>query len=259
MKQVLGNRFYEGKVVYHPGEPDEEVRDGIHEVPEEVKELWLKCQEVKEQRTRHKEGRPRLHARAYPFTRVTICDSCGLPYGGQPSEQKSGKVVRRLYHKRPFCYLRPHSVRVENLMAQFQEGVLPHIALDQEWEAAVVRALRQETEIPDFDGDKIRLKRALANLRKQHLWGDITDEEYREERRPVDRQLDALAKATLPIHLPNLKRAAEFLADFPALWTHPGITDHQREEFIQRVFDQVRLRGRELSRHLSEMWPRDDY
>ena len=142
VEHVLGNRFYEGKVVYHPGEPDEEVRDGIHEVPEEVKELWLKCQGVKEQRTRHKEGRPRLHARAYPFTRVTICDNCGLPYGGQPSEQKSGKVVRRLYHKRPYCDLKPHSVRVENLMAQFHEGVLPYIGLDEGWEAAVVRAIR---------------------------------------------------------------------------------------------------------------------
>jgi len=135
---------------------------------------------------------------------------------------------------------------VENLMAQFQEGVLPYIRLDEECEAAVVRALRQEAQVLDCDGDKIRLERALTNLRKQHLWGDITDEEYREERRPVDQQLDALAKTTLPIHLPNLKKAAEFLADFPALWTHPGITDHQREEFIQRVFDQVRLRGREL-------------
>ena len=224
----------------------QEVRDGIHEVPEEVKELWLKCQGVKEQRTRHKEGRPRLHARAYPFTRVTICDNCGLPYGGQPSEQKSGKVVRRLYHKRPYCDLKPHSVRVENLMAQFHEGVLPYIGLDEGWEAAVVRALRQETEAPDCEGDKIRLEQALTNLRKQHQWGDITDEEYREERRPLDRQLKTLAPTPVAVHVPNLKRAAELLAGLPALWTHPGVTDYQREEFIREVFEQVHVRGTEL-------------
>jgi hypothetical protein len=39
VEHVLHNRFYEGKVVYHPGESDEEVRDGVHEVPEEVREL----------------------------------------------------------------------------------------------------------------------------------------------------------------------------------------------------------------------------
>ena len=35
---LLNNRFYEGKVVYHRGRPDEQVIDGAHEVPEEVYE-----------------------------------------------------------------------------------------------------------------------------------------------------------------------------------------------------------------------------
>jgi hypothetical protein len=48
---MLLNRFYQGKVVYHPGEADEVVLDGIHEVPEEVKDPRLKCQEVKRART----------------------------------------------------------------------------------------------------------------------------------------------------------------------------------------------------------------
>jgi DNA invertase Pin-like site-specific DNA recombinase len=44
IEHVLSNRFYEGKVVYHPGKFDEEVRDGVQEVPPEVNELWLRCQ-----------------------------------------------------------------------------------------------------------------------------------------------------------------------------------------------------------------------
>lgn len=132
VEHVLHNRFYEGKVVYHPGESDEEVIDGVHVVPEEVRDLWLKCQIVRQQQTREKTGRPRHPNRAYPFTRVAVCEACGLPYGGQPVLQKSGNVVRRLYHKRPFCELNPHSVRVEHLMSQFQEGVLPYIALGQD-------------------------------------------------------------------------------------------------------------------------------
>ena len=34
-----------------------------------------------------------------------------------------------------------------------------------------------------------RLQRALENLRKQHKWGDISDEEYRTERESLVRQV----------------------------------------------------------------------
>ena len=97
IENVLTNRFYEGKVVYHPDRPDEQVRDGEHQVPDEVRRLWLLCQHVKRQRTRNKEGRPRSSRRAYHFSRVAVCEGCGRRYGGQPVHQKSGAVVRRLY------------------------------------------------------------------------------------------------------------------------------------------------------------------
>ena len=52
IEAVLSNRFYEGKAIYHPGRPDEEVRDGIHDVAPEVKDLWLRCQGVRGRRHR---------------------------------------------------------------------------------------------------------------------------------------------------------------------------------------------------------------
>ena len=247
VEHVLLNRFYQGKVVYHPGEADEAVRDGVHEVPDEVKELWLRCQEVKWERTIQKEGRPRSPFRAYPFTGLTVCEACGLSYSGQPVLQKSGEVVRRLYHKRPFCDLRPHSVKVENLMTQFQEGVLPYIELDQEWQAGVTRALCQESQAPNNDYEQARLQQALANLRKQHLWGDISDQQYREQKGMLERQLRVLTATSQPIHLPNLSRAAELLNELPSLWMHPGVTDQQREELIKEVFEQAQIRGSKLT------------
>ncbi|MCH8960649.1 MAG: recombinase family protein, partial [Bacteroidetes bacterium] len=118
VEHVLGNRFYQGKAVYHPGKVDEEILEGEHEVPEEVAALWLQCQQVKLARNAWKEGRPRIPARSYPFTGVAICDGCRLPYTGQPAHRRNGGVVRRLTHKRPFCEMKPHSVRVERLMSQ---------------------------------------------------------------------------------------------------------------------------------------------
>jgi hypothetical protein len=47
---VLSNRVYEGRAVYHPGDPDEEAREGDQErpsfmlvrmaIPEKLRTLW---------------------------------------------------------------------------------------------------------------------------------------------------------------------------------------------------------------------------
>jgi drug/metabolite transporter (DMT)-like permease len=144
VEHVLKNRFYEGKVVFHPGKSDEHVKDGKHEVPDEVKELWMRCREVRQQRSRQTEGRPRLPNRSYLFSKVALCDHCGGHYGGQPSHRKSGRVIRRLCHARPFCELKPHSLRVENLVTQFEEGVLPYITLNNDWKGTILNSMSKE-------------------------------------------------------------------------------------------------------------------
>ncbi|MDO8749769.1 MAG: recombinase family protein [Dehalococcoidia bacterium] len=246
VEHVVSNRFYIGQAVYHPGEPDEQARQGGHEVPPEVKELWLKCQELKRQRTRHRVGRPRSLRRAYPFAMVARCAGCGQPYGGQPVHRDNGEVVRRLYHRRPFCSLTPHSVRVEHVMAQFAEGVLPYVALDNAWRNTVIQALEREVPHNNTEEERGRLERALANLRKQHQWSDISDEEYRQERQAIDRRLKALEPSPTLIRLSNLERAAQLLRELPTLWGHPGVNDNQREELVKECFEEVHMRGREL-------------
>jgi hypothetical protein len=47
---------------------------------------------------------------------------------------------------------------------------------------------------------KERLRKALENLRKQHLWGDISDIDYRRERADLERQIQALTTHTIPVH-----------------------------------------------------------
>ena len=255
IEHILSNRFYEGKAIYHPGEPDEEVKEGDHDVPGEVKSLWLQCQALKRQKTKQHEGRPRSAQRAYPFSKVTVCDQCGNHYGGQPVHRNNGQVIRRLYHKRPFCELEPHSIRVEHLMSQFQEGVLPYVTLDQEWKEAVMKALCQGKDVPSDHQEQAKLERALTNLRKQHLWGDVSDDDYKQEKQELERHFRASAPATVPIYRPNFDRAAQLLADLPALWKHPGTTDSQRELFIKEVFHQIRLRGSSLV----SIEPKPDY
>ena len=91
------------------------------------------------------------------------------------------------------------------------------------------------------------MRRALENLRKQYQWRDISDDEYRQERGIIMRQLKVHTSTTvMPTHLPNLERAANFLEDLPALWLHPGVTHEEREALIRQVFLQITVAGKEF-------------
>ncbi len=254
VEHVLSNRFYEGKAVYHSGESDEEVVEGTHAVPNDIKELWQKCQNWKIKRTAHRQGRPRSEQRAYPFSKIAVCSQCGRHYGGQPVYRKNGGVIRRLYHSRPFCQIEPHSVRVENIMDQFSIQVLPYLTLDKKWKDCIMGALNQDNPSAKGDIDATRLERVLENLRKQHLWGDISDQEYRQSKQDLERQRQALTPLDKVVGL-NIDRAADLLNGLPSLWAHPGVTDKQRENLVRELFEEVQFCGSELV----EVAPKLDY
>lgn len=101
VRDILSNRFYEGKVVHHHGQADEMIVDGVHEVPEEVKRLWRNCQQIKKDRFNCDAGRPRLPARSFPFARVLTCHYCGQPYYGEAVDRGNWTDLR-LAHERRF-------------------------------------------------------------------------------------------------------------------------------------------------------------
>ena len=128
IRGVLSNRFYEGKLVYHEGLPDEVVVDGVHEVPSEVRDLWLKCQEIKARRRTTTAGHPRGPAHHYPLSRVLTCHSCGNPYYGE-TVRNGEKVELRLSHERQnsgrHCQRKPRSRSVSALVDEMATGSCP--------------------------------------------------------------------------------------------------------------------------------------
>ena len=70
-------------MVYHEGQDDELTTEGIHEVPEEVKDLWTKCQAIKRSRRNTTTGHPRGPAHHFPFSWILTCHHCGSPYYGE--------------------------------------------------------------------------------------------------------------------------------------------------------------------------------
>ena len=170
---------------------------------------------------------------------LAVCKHCGNTYIGQPNRRNSGTIVRRLTHRRPFCGMRPRSLRVEHVMSQFHDRVLPHISLDQDWQDAVLAAMGRPHSAPD-QMQRARLERALENLRKQHLWGDVDDQDYQQQRTELERSLKAVNASVGPRSLPDLERAAELLGDLPKLWEHPGVDDRQRETIIGKSWKRQR-------------------
>ena len=132
VRDVLANRFYECKVVYHQGLADEVVVDGTHEVTQEVKDLWIKCQEIKSRRRNTTAGHPRGPNRHFPFSRVLTCHRCGDPYYGE-AVRKGDQVDLRLSHDRRgsnrHCNPKPRSQSVSALAKQMGQRVIPDLRL----------------------------------------------------------------------------------------------------------------------------------
>ena len=126
------------------------------------------------------------------------------------------------------------------------QRVMPHLKLDAAWKTRVTIALMAQDPQEHDQGQQNRLARAIENLRKQHLWGDLSDDEYRRDREVLDRQLKVIVRPSQPPQLPNLERAAELLEDLPALWLHPGVTHEQRESLVKAVFRSITIDGKEF-------------
>lgn len=249
IRDILSNRFYEGKVVYHKGLPDEEIFDGSHEVPTEIRDLWLQCQGIRQARSITKKGHPRIEKHDYPYSRVLKCQLCGNPYHGEAVYYR-GKTSLRLTHERRTsgrtCKTWPRSRSVESLDQEFTERVLAYIKLGDTWRPLVVSALQGESEVKVNQKQIEILNRAKENLRKEHMWGHIPDNEYRQQWYDLDNQLQTANPDPRSAVLSNMERAAELLNQLPALWSHDGVTNKQRESLVQEVFEKIIIDGKGL-------------
>jgi DNA invertase Pin-like site-specific DNA recombinase len=253
---ILNNRFYEGKVVYHRDQPDEQIIEGTHEVPREVRDLWEQCQVARDIRNQPGQPGPRSkEQRIYPLTGVLICDECGEPFHGIGSQQRTHRLDLRMVHSWRRCGMHPQSVSAPNIEEEFAQKVLGCIVFDDGWKDAVLRLLATEGPEPDNSIEIRRIDVALANLKKQHLWGAVTDQEFKDGFRDLQQQRRTLVPRQSPRSAPNLDRAAKMLQDLPALWQHPGVSAEQRRDLARVVFEEIRLQDG----HLTAIKPQPQY
>jgi hypothetical protein len=110
------------------------------------------------------------------------------------------------------------------------------VQIDDDWRQTVLKALANQVPQPDYTLDVKRIKSALANLRKQHLWGAIDDGTFKAEHRVLQRQVKDIQPSPPQIMVPNLDRVSRLLQDLPALWNHLGVTPAQQRGLALEVF-----------------------
>ena len=119
----------------------------------------------------------------------------------------------------------------------------------------MIRAISNEGPEPDHALEIKRIDAALANLRKQHLWSVIGDQEFKSEYQALERQRNGFEPKPMARSTPNLDRAAELLQNLPALWEHPGVKQNQRRDLAREVVDEIRIRDGSLI----AVTPRQEY
>ena len=119
----------------------------------------------------------------------------------------------------------------------------------------MLRLLASEGPAPDNAVEIRRIDVALANLRKQRLWGAVTGQEFKNGFRDLQRQRRSLTPKPAARTAPNLEQAAKMLQDLPALWQHPGVTAVQRRELAGVAFEEIRLNDG----HLTVVRPQPQY
>ena len=221
VREILGNRVYTGVVVWHPFTDEEEIRPGRHE-PIISKESFDEVQRIKAERVHWRGRRP--VARTYPLSRRSFCFYCGGSVAGDTGGKKNR---RRMRHGRSGTCAgwRSHAAHV--LEGQMAALLSERFALPKDWERTIRASLARPADRDPDDAERERrqMHAALGRLRKQHLWGDITDGEYRAEREEIERRLANLQPCSpAPVRLPDLQRAAKLLKDIGALWNHSGVS-----------------------------------
>ena len=237
VREILTNRIYVGLVVWHPYVPEEETRRGRHEAIIS-QELFDEVKAIRAGRV-HWSGR-RSVDRVYPLSPRARCFQCGARVVGDTGGQLNR---RRMRHSRTGLCAGWRSHHAHVLEGQLGEFMTVRVLLPADWQAEVKKLLARPTEAPsDSTQRRATVERAMERIRNQHKWGDLTDDQYQEQRQELQRALDDIPRdQTGPLALTDFSRSAKLLSEFGTLWNHPGVSDASRKAFIEEVFEQVQI------------------
>ena len=122
---------------------------------------------------------------------------------------------------------------VKRLKAQLCKCVLPYIRLPDSWKEFVIYLLGTAYLFAQNVRELASMERGFRNLRQQHMWGDVSGQEYRYQKSHIVTRTSVLEiKLNASQSRMNLVRAAQLLTKAPDLWTHLSVDDVQGERLI---------------------------
>ena len=127
---------------------------------------------------------------------------------------------------------------VEEQLAAYVSGMrLPPESLGE-----VVAELRRRQTVPHERGDADKLQREVERWRRLFVLGEIDEERYRRETRPLKQRLAELER---PKEVLDVERALNYLRDMGALWAESP--RHLHREFVREIFQRIIVKGREIA------------
>jgi len=177
-------RFYLGFVVEKRGRDE---RPGRHEPILSEAEYRATVAAIASRRRSGNKPRP---FRTYVLRGLLYC-SCGTRMRGEAHLQRG---TERRYYRCPKLGCRsrrcPADAAEQEVLAAIANAVVPGSVME-----AARKELRRRTQTPEIASagkQRARLTTRLEQLKKQHGWGDISDDEYRRQRDETQAELAQL-------------------------------------------------------------------
>lgn len=201
-------RHKRGRQHYYPEDDPSDGRRVIAAAWEPIvaEALWDQVQSLMDDRA-HTFG-PRRRARRYPLSGVLRCSSCGRTLSGMSS---NGTV--RYYR----CQARvgdgscvARYARADAAEKTFTDW-LGSLALPADWRQAIAATREEPSPADDKAG---RLNERLARIRKLYAWGEIHEDDFREEAARIHAEL---AEVAVPSES-SMEAVATALGDLAKSW-----------------------------------------
>jgi site-specific DNA recombinase len=251
IRKILTNVAYTGQVGYHLRCGDGVVAKGKHP-PIVDAALFAKVQETLARRRNRRPTRP--HGRQpYPLTGVAVCGACGSSMLGSPVTVQGRWRYRYMRcsiaqrQGRDAC-VQPmvRAERLEDQIAAYVGGM----RLPAEYLGEVVAELRRRRHHAPDAGEAPALRREVERWRRLFVLGEIDEERYSREAKPLRKRLAELER---PREVLDVERAVAYLRDVGKLWAESPRT--LQREFVGEVFQRIVVDGPEIA----TITPRDLY
>ncbi len=246
--KILRNVSYTGVVAHHRRRGGGVVADAAHPAIVAA-DLFERVSQTLTARSRDSSTNPRPFGRSpYPLSATAICGACGAPLSGGTGGKHATRYMRcSTAARNGKLACRQRMVAADLLEAQIGAYVSGMLVEAADIAAVTAQIARQQAADPHAAR---RLRLAIERWQRLYAQGEIDEDRYRDEVRPLQAALDAGAR---PASMIDAKRVASYLKDAGRLFSQTAPAEQRR--FVREVFERIVVSGEQVA----EILPRAKY